>query len=146
MASRITRSLIYGALCSVALGSAAVHAQRAGGEDDDQQQSSGGTIGATTGKILQDAFDLLSMDNYEGAKARLADIRMDRLSPYELSRVEETLAQISNAEGDTAATREHLQKAIDSGGLNAQEAATARYNIASLYVIDEKYADRKSVV
>jgi TPR repeat protein len=37
--------------------------------------------------------------------------------------------------------REHLQKAIDAGGLNAQQIDEARYQSAQLYIQEEKWSE-----
>ncbi len=139
MSPRVTTLCMALSLCLLAGTSAQVHAQRAQGNDKKEQSS--GSIGQYTAKVLQEAIQALNMNDYKGAKAKLDSLKLDRLSPYELSRVEEIYAQISNGQGDTEGTRQHLQKALDAGGLNMQEAQQIRYNIASLYIVDGKYKE-----
>ncbi len=139
MASRVTTLSIALSLCLLAGAPTQVLAQRAG--NDEKKEQSSGSIGQYTARILQEAIQALNMNDYKGAKAKLDSLKLDRLSPYELSRVEEIYAQISNGQGDTEGTRQHLQKALDAGGLNMKESQQIRYNIASLYIVDGKYKE-----
>jgi len=116
------------------------NAQRAGA-DDEAPAAPQTTVDAATGKILTEAIELFNMENYAAAKARLADLRVDRLSPYERGRMEQLLAAIEYAGENYTAAREHLSAAIASGGLNAQEISGARYQLATFYVIEEKWTE-----
>ena len=52
---------------------------------------------------------------------------MDKLSPYERGKVEQILFSIAYSQDNYEKARGHLQNAINSGGLNAQEIDGARY-------------------
>ena len=84
-------------------------------------------IDAQTGKILNEAIELLNMENYQGAAAKINTLNLDKLSPYERGTVERILFSISYAQEKFQEARGHLQKAIDSGGLNAQQIDEAKY-------------------
>ena len=56
-------------------------AQRAGEEDE----SSAPTIDAATGKILNEAIELMNAEDYRGAQEAVCPLKLDRLSPYERS-------------------------------------------------------------
>jgi tetratricopeptide (TPR) repeat protein len=66
---------------------------------------------------------------------------MDKLSPYERGRVEQILATIADSREDYPAAQGHLQAAINSGGLNEQEVSQASYQIAQLYLAQEKWRE-----
>ena len=142
MSARLA-TLCFGlAMCLMVVSSGHVYAAQSSSDSkkkEDEAPENGGTISAFTAKILNGAIQALNMNDYMTAKETLAKLKLNKLSPYELSRVEQIMAQISNGEGDTAGTREHLQKAIDAGGLNQQEAQQIRYQIASLYIVEGDY-------
>jgi tetratricopeptide (TPR) repeat protein len=114
---------------------------RAGQQSEEGASSGAPTIDAATGKILNEAIELLNMENYAGAKERIATLRLDRLSPYERSKVEQISFSIEYAEEDYEAARGHLQASIDAGGLNEQEVSQARYQYAQLYMTEEKWRE-----
>jgi tetratricopeptide (TPR) repeat protein len=99
------------------------------------------SIDAATGKILTEAIDALNADNYQAASAAIAKLSMDKLSPYERGRVEQILATIADSREDYPAAQGHLQAAINSGGLNEQEISQASYQIAQLYLAQEKWRE-----
>lgn len=114
------------------------HAQTRRNDDDPAPPPS---FGATAARIMTDAITFLNMDDYAGARTALAELRMDRLSPFERGRVEQILFSIEYNTGNFDAALEHLRQAIDSGGLNAQEVSNLRYQIAQLHIQQENYAD-----
>jgi tetratricopeptide (TPR) repeat protein len=109
-------------------------------------QASGGaapapTIDAATGKVLNEAIELLNMENFAGAGAKIATLNLDKLSPYERSKVEQILFNIAYSQDKYDEARGHLQKAIEAGGLNAQEVEQARYQAAQLFMTQEKWKE-----
>jgi tetratricopeptide (TPR) repeat protein len=111
------------------------------GQEDAAAQSGSTSIDAQTGKILNEAIELLNMENYQGAATRINTLNLERLSPYERGTVERILFSISYAQEKYDEARGHLQKAIDSGGLNAQQIDEARYQSAQLYMQEEKWRE-----
>ena len=99
------------------------------------------SIDAQTGKILNEAIELLNMEKHAEAKARIDTLALDKLSPYERGRTEQILFNIAYAREQFQEARDHLQKAIDSGGLNAQEIDAARYQSAQLFLQEEKWKE-----
>jgi tetratricopeptide (TPR) repeat protein len=63
------------------------------------------------------------------------------LSPYERGRTEQILFNIAYSQEKFQEARDHLKKAIDSGGLNAQEIDAARYQSAQLFLQEEKWRE-----
>jgi hypothetical protein len=121
-----------------------VYAQgRSRADAADEEASSGPdqNIDAQTGKILSEAIELLNTEMYAEARARLADLKLDRLSPFERSRYEQLMFSLDMANEDYASARGHLQAAIDSGGLNPQEISQMSYQKAQLFIQEEKYAE-----
>jgi tetratricopeptide (TPR) repeat protein len=72
---------------------------------------------------------------------RLGTLQLDRLSPYERGTVERILFSVAYAEDRYEDARGHLQSAIDSGGLNAQQVDEARYQSAQLLLQEEKWRE-----
>ena len=68
-------------------------------------------------------------------------MNLEKLSPYERSKVEQILFNISYSQEKYAEARGHLQKAIDAGGLNEQEVSQARYQAAQLFMTEEKWKE-----
>lgn len=97
------------------------------------------SIDAATGKTMNEAIELLNMDDLTGARAKLGTLKMDRLSPYERSRVEQMLFQISYQEEKYEEGRQHLMNAISAGGLNESEVLQNRYYVAQLYMQEENW-------
>src|SRR5262245_35040502 len=106
-----------------------------GGEE--QQQAPAANIDVQTGKILNEAIELMGMEKYAEAQAKLSTLKMDSLSPYEKGKVEQILFNVAYAQDRFDEARQHLQKAIDSGGLNSVEIDGARYQAAQLYMQEE---------
>jgi tetratricopeptide (TPR) repeat protein len=126
---------------AVLVGSTNVYAQgRAGGEDE-EAEGPDTSISEATARILSEAIEFLNMDQYAEARASLADLRLDRLSPFERSRYEQLMFNLDMVNEDYPSARGHLQAAIDSGGLNPQEISTMRYQMAQLFVQEEKYPE-----
>jgi len=112
-------------------------AQKAQGE----KKESAPTIDAATGKALNEAIELLNKEDFKGASAKIGALNLDKLSPYERSKVEQILFNISYNQEKYDEARGHLQKAIDSGGLNQQEIEQAKYQAAQLYMQQEKWKE-----
>jgi len=111
------------------------------GQPKEEKGSRGNVVDPTTGKRLNEAVEKIHGQKYGEARAAIAKINMDRLSPYEASRVLQLSAAIDQAEGKYGAARENLNKAIASGGLNDQEISTARFQIAQLFMAESKWKE-----
>jgi tetratricopeptide (TPR) repeat protein len=134
-----TRTLVLA--CSLFLTDAAFAAEGRAGRNDDEAPPSQNTIDQRTGEILQAAFDFINADQTAEARAKLGELDLARLSPYERSRVEQMLANLDMGEENYASARAHLQAAIDSGGLNDQELSQSSYAIAQSWIPEEKWAE-----
>lgn len=130
-----SRTLIL--VCSLLLTEATL-AQRAG---DDEERAAPAQIDARTGEILQEAIDFINADQTVEARAKLGELDLARLSPYERSRVEQMLASLDQGDGNFEGVRAHLQAAIDSGGLNEQELSSSSYAIAQSWISEEKWSE-----
>ena len=106
-----------------------------------QAQAQSTNIDAQTGQTLNEAIELMNADDYAGAALKISTLQLDRLSPYERGRVEQILTNIAVEQEKYEEAREHLQKAIDSGGLNAVEIDQARYQHAVLYIQEDKWRE-----
>lgn len=114
-------------------------------QDQQEEQGQGGSAPAgldvATAKALNTAIEALNMEKYAEAQAAVATLSLEKLSPYERSRVEQILFSISYAEEKFDEARKHLQGSIDAGGLNEQEISQARYQFAQLYLQEEKWKE-----
>jgi len=142
---------------SVSLGGAAFGQQPGQGQNVSQQGTSRAgsrdeaaaaeaaaaatNIDAQTGKILNEAIELLNMENYAGAGQKIGTLTLEKLSPYERGKVEQILFNIAYSQDQYEKARGHLKSAIDSGGLNAQEIDQARYQSAQLFMQEEKWRE-----
>jgi tetratricopeptide (TPR) repeat protein len=98
-------------------------------------------IDAATGKRLNEAIEAVNAEKYVEAKAALAKLNPEKLSPYEKSRVEQMYASIANSENNHQAAARHLEAAIATGGMNDEEINSSRYQIAQLYLVQEKWKE-----
>ena len=130
---------IYGLVLGLALGSSPAGAQRASGEAAEGAPPPATNLDAVTARILSEAIELFNMENYTAARASLGELNFEKLSPYERGRVEQLLAGMSFAQDNYAEAREHLQLAINSGGLNEQELSSNRFQIAQSYMAEENW-------
>jgi tetratricopeptide (TPR) repeat protein len=118
---------------------AAKGSQAAKKEEEGKRQAP--DIDQMTGKRLNEAIEFLNAEKFQDAKAVLQKLNRDRLSPYEISRVEQMFASISNAENDYEGARKHLEAAVASGGLNDEEIQQAKFQIAQLYIVQERWKE-----
>jgi tetratricopeptide (TPR) repeat protein len=116
---------------------------RAGSRNNEEPAQST-SIDAQTGKIINEAIELMNADNYAAAEQKIGTLRLDRLSPYERGRVEQILVNVAVQQEKYDEARGHLQNAIDSGGLNAQEVDSARYQFAQLFLQEQKWREAAS--
>ena len=116
---------------------------RSGGEEegDAAAAAAASSIDAQTGKILNEAIELLNMEKYAEAGQRIGTLTLEKLSPYERGKVEQILFNIAYSQEQYEKARGHLKSAIDSGGLNTVEIDSARYQSAQLYMQEEKWRE-----
>jgi Flp pilus assembly protein TadD len=98
-------------------------------------------IDALTGKRINEAVEHLNGKRYAQAKSVLAKINLERLSPYERSRVEQLFASIDHAQENLPGARAHLEQALAAGGLNEQEQSQVRFQIAQLFMAEERWKE-----
>ncbi len=117
----------------------------AGGAEDNKKSAEGQReapqLGAAVGKQINDAIELLNAKNAGGAKAAIAKLKLENLSPFERSRVEQILASIDNDSENFAAAAKHLTAALEAGGLSGDEALQVKFQIAQLYLAQDKWHD-----
>src|SRR5262245_32358593 len=84
-------------------------AQQGQGQGQGSGNAPAPTIDAATGKILNEAIEMLNMDNYAGAKQKIGTLNLEKLSPYERSKVEQILFSIAVTEEKYDEARAHLK-------------------------------------
>ena len=114
------------------------YAQRA---KEDDKAPPANQIDQRTGEILTKAIEFLNNDQNDQARTTLAELNLERLSPYERSRVEQMFFSLDVQEENYAGARQHMEAAIASGGLNDQEVSQGRYQLAQLWMQEEKWAE-----
>ena len=120
-------------------GALAQGGSRADRKDDEAPPTN--QIDQRTGEILTEAIEFLNNDQNAQARAKLGELTLDRLSPYERSRVEQMFFSLDVQEENYPGARQHMEAAINSGGLNDQEISQGRYQLAQLYMQEEKWAE-----
>ncbi len=124
-------------LAAFALGGADAADKKKSGEG----QRDAPEIGAVVGKQINDAIELLNAKNPSGAKAAIGKLKLENLSPYERSRVEQIMAAIDNDGENFAGAAKHLAAALEAGGLSGDEALQVKFQVAQLYLAQEKWKD-----
>ena len=115
---------------------------RAGGREGSSESAPPPTnIDAQTAKILNEAIELMSMENYAGAKQKIGTLKLDKLSPYERGKVEQILFNIAYSQDQLRRGASALQKAIDSGGLNGRKSTDCAIRCAQLFMQEEKWKE-----
>ena len=127
----------------LALAAAATLAQPSGAQRGSGQSGNAPSppIDTMTTKAINAAIEALNTSKFTEAQAAIAPLKLDKLSPYERSRVEWILFSIASAQEQYAAAREHLESAIKAGGLNEQEISQLKYQIAQLYMTEDRWKE-----
>src|SRR5204863_10210306 len=75
------------------------------------------TIDAATGKVLNEAIELLNKEDIKAASTKIETLKLDKLSSYERSKVEQLLFNISYLQENYDEVRGSAQKATEAGRL-----------------------------
>jgi hypothetical protein len=84
---------------------------------------------------LNAAIAHINARRYGEARAAIRELDFKRLTPFERSKAEQILYTIAYYEEDFAAAREHVEKSIAAGGLNAGERLLARLALTNVDVM-----------
>jgi len=98
-------------------------------------------IDQRTGEIMTKAIDALNADKSAEARTILSELKLDKLSPYERSRVEQMFFSLDVQEEKYDSARTHMEAALASGGMTDQEISTGRYQLAQLWMQQEKWKE-----
>jgi tetratricopeptide (TPR) repeat protein len=109
--------------------------------DKEKGTKQGAVLNPATAKRLNEAVEQIHAQHYGDAKEALGKLDLDKLSPYERSRAEQLFAVVEQAQGNYSGARDHINAAIASGGLNDQEASTARFQLAQLFMSENKWKE-----
>lgn len=133
------RLLALSVLLLVTFAAAEVGAADKNKDGADQREAP--ELGAAVGKQINDAIELLNAKNPAGARAAIGKLKLETLTAFERSRVEQILASIENDAENFAGAAKHLSAALDAGGLSADESLQVRFQVAQLYLAQEKWRD-----
>lgn len=106
-----------------------------------ESQPSSQEVTESTGRVLTNAIAFLNNDQFDEARAALANLRMGNLTPFERSRVHQLLFNLEMHDEDYEGAQEQVELALESGGLDEKETAQMQYQQAQLYVKEERYAE-----
>ena len=99
------------------------------------------SVDRATAEKLNKIFELYNAQKYDEA-TKLADgLNMPKLSPYEQSRVYQIRVAIALQENKYGVARDNIKKAIDSTGLNDQEADSLRFQLVQLFMAEERWKE-----
>jgi tetratricopeptide (TPR) repeat protein len=138
---RPSRGCLLAVAVTLALAAPTLGQQSRAPSDDQRGKTPAPTIDDATGRVLNQAIEALNAGNYEQAQTAIATLKLEKLSPYERSRVEQISFNISYSQEKYEDARAHLERAIAAGGLNEQEISGLRYQIAQLYVVEERWKE-----
>lgn len=120
------------AVCFLALAAA-------GGASAQQQECTEDQFGSTTGQLyLKAENQLMVEDNPQGALQALNELRSMELNCYEEGAVLRLSAAVKVQSGDYAGAVNDLKAALDRGYVAEKDKASTYFNIAQLYLQDEK--------
>ena len=108
---------------------------------DEKKEDPANAIDQQTGAVMQKASELINANQIAQARTKLAELKLDKLSPHERAIVEQMNVQMDMSEEKYASARQHMTAAINSGGLNDKEIADGKYFIAQTFVQEEKWQD-----
>ena len=142
VANVTTRALSVVTIVITLIATTAAHAQSSGSRTNGQGTNTPAPpVDVATAKALNAAIDALNMSDYDAARAALAPLKVDKLSPYEHSRLEQILSNIAAAQEKYDEARAHIEGAIKAGGLNEQEALDLRFQIGQLFMAEGKWKE-----
>ena len=139
----ISRLAALAVAAGLALATTAILAQPSGSQRGGAQTGNPPppAIDTATAKAINAAIEALNTGKYPEAQAAIAALKIDKLSPYERSKVEWVLFSIAYAQDKYADARGHLEAAIKAGGLNEQEISQFRYQSAQLYIAEDRWKE-----
>jgi tetratricopeptide (TPR) repeat protein len=110
-------------------------------EKKDEGKRSAPVMDETTGKRMNEAIEFLNAGKHDAAAEVLKKLNVAKLSPYEQSRLAQIQASIAHAKEDFDGARKYLQQAVAAGGLNEQEIIQIKYQVAQLYMAEERWKE-----
>jgi tetratricopeptide (TPR) repeat protein len=99
------------------------------------------TVDERTGKRMAEALELLQAERYPEAREALGKLRMGSLNPFEKAQVLRIQAFIAYGDGQLGEARELLEQALAQDVLDVEEQAAIRFQIAQLYLAEERWRD-----
>ncbi len=109
-------------------------------EDERRARTERPSDGAMAEKLKR-FYDAYAAERYDDARKCGAELLRMRLSPFEVGNVERVLAARALREERWSDAREHLQRALASGGLDDRIADDARHQIVLLLLREELWRD-----
>ncbi len=99
------------------------------------------TVRERTGRRLAEAYEHLQADQLDEAESALRKLRPRRLNELERAKYHQVYAHVSYGKKDLKGAREHLQAALAENILEAEEQAQAHFQIAQLYLQEERWEE-----
>jgi tetratricopeptide (TPR) repeat protein len=98
-------------------------------------------IDERTGERLQEARELLLDERYGEAAKVIDSIRIRGSNPLERAKTYQLRAFVEYGRQDNDAAREYFEKAVAEGTFSDEEKAEIRYQIAQLFLADQRWKD-----
>ncbi len=115
--------------------------ERRWGRKDAEKSGKTQTVRERTGKRLNKAMEHIQAERYAEAEAELGKLRVRGLNGFERAKYHQIHALVANGRRDPQAAREHLQHALAEDALSPEDQAQVRYQIAGLFLGEEKWAE-----
>ena len=110
-------------------------------EKEKLEQQRARSVDRQTAEKLNKIFEAYNAGKYEEARKLADGLNMPKLSPYEQSRVYQIQVAIALQEQKYGPARDLIKKAIDTGGLNDQEADSLRFQLVQLFMAEERWKE-----
>ena len=110
-------------------------------EKEKLEQQRARSVDRQTAEKLNKIFEAYNAAKYDEARKLADGLNLEKLSPYELSRVYQIQVAIALQEQKYGPARELIKKAIDSGGLNDSEADSLRFQLVQLFMAEERWKE-----
>ena len=120
------------------------HRGRWGRRDDSEKGGGWGkalSVRERAGRRIAEAYEHYQADRFEEAEAALNKLRPDSLNELERAKYHQIYALVAYGRKDVDGAREHLRKALAENVLEPDEQAQIHYQIAQLYLQEERWQD-----
>jgi predicted Zn-dependent protease len=120
------------------------HRGRWGRRDDSEKGGGWGkalSVRERAGRRIGEAYEHYQADRFDDAEGALKKLRPESLNELERAKYHQIYALVAYGRKDIDGAREHLRGALAENALEAEEQAQIHYQIAQLYLQEERWQD-----